>query len=77
MVKRPVTRWIALLAAGALSACTSQGPSVARATEAAGEAGPGPLASLAQAPAQSGPIPAQESERVDASRRTAIVQAAA
>jgi serine protease Do len=77
MSKRPVTRWIAILAAGALGACTSQGPSVAGASEAAAEPTPGSLASLAQVPVQAAPTPAQQSAQVDASRRTAIVQAAA
>jgi serine protease Do len=73
-----MSRRIAVLAVGTLWACTSQGPSVARATEAAGEPAPGPLASLAQSPVQEAlPTSAQESAQVDSSRRTAIVLAAA
>ncbi|HSW31109.1 MAG TPA: trypsin-like peptidase domain-containing protein [Longimicrobiales bacterium] len=68
---------IAFLAAGALSACTSQGAAVAGAAEADADAGPGPLASLSQVPPATAPTPGQQSAQVDASRRTAIVQAAA
>jgi serine protease Do len=50
---------------------------VAGATEADADAGPGPLASLAQVPAATAPTPGGQSAQVDASRRTAIVQAAA
>lgn len=74
---RSSTRLIAFLAAGALSACTSQGAAVAGAAEADADAGPGPLASLSQVPPATAPTPGQQSAQVDASRRTAIVQAAA
>ncbi len=73
---RSSTRLIAFLTAGALSACTSQGASVAGAAEADADA-PGPLASLAQVPPANEPTPGRQSAQVDASRRTAIVQAAA
>ncbi len=77
MVTRSLTRWIAFVAVGVLAACTSQGTSVAGAAEAGADAAPGPLASLAQTPPAAAPTPTQRSAQVDASRRTAIVQAAA
>lgn len=76
MTNRPRTRWIALLTAGALWGCTSEGSSVPGAIEADAAPAPGSLASLAEAPPQAAPAPSGRSAAVDASRRTAIVEAA-
>ncbi len=80
MVKRSLSRLFALAALGALSAlvaCTSQGPALAGATETSGDPPQGSLASLSQVPPPPSSPSAQQSAQVDASRRTAIVQAAA
>jgi serine protease Do len=76
MTCRSRTPWIALLAAGAVWACAPEGRSVAGAAEADAAPAPGSLASLAEAPLQAAPTPAQQSAAVDTSRRTAIVEAA-
>ena len=67
---------LALLAATSPSACAPQGPQQADATEADAAPAPGSLAALAEALPQAVPPASEQSASVDASRRTAIVQAA-
>ena len=76
MVTRRRVRLIALLAATASWACAPEGPSVAGAAETDGPPVRGPLASLVGAQPKTAPSAAAQSTSVDASRRTAIVQAA-
>ncbi len=76
MATRRCVRLMALLAATASWACAPEGPSVADATEAERALAGEPLAGLAGTQPQTAPSSADQSTTVDASRRTAIVQAA-
>ncbi|NJD20083.1 MAG: hypothetical protein FIA95_12480, partial [Gemmatimonadetes bacterium] len=76
MTTRSVIPVLAVMAAVVWAACGPQGAAVATPAEAGEATAPGSLANLAQSTAQAPQTATTQSAQVDASRRTAIVQAA-